>query len=212
LGVGRGRKWACRPFLSVKTQRFWRNRCESCLLTCVGFDSVQWRLHYNVDCDQEVDTYWTMAGHQFNEGKLDVKANILMWWKVHAVRFPYLSRLARRYLAMSATSASVERLFSVSGQVVTAKGLGSVCAVGLRRRSGGGRRGGWGVRLVAVAGCGAAGRSVGSASGRAAAPGSLAVLPLWVPFLGGSRSAALRGRARRGLGAAPGRGDRLRGR
>jgi hypothetical protein len=63
-----------------------------------------------------------MAGHQFNEGKLDVKANILMWWKVHAVRFPYLSRLARRYLAMPATSASVERLFSVSGQVVvTAK-------------------------------------------------------------------------------------------
>jgi hypothetical protein len=53
-----------------------------------------------------------MAGHQFNEGKLDVKANILMWWKVHAVRFPYLSRLARRYLAMPATSASVERLFS----------------------------------------------------------------------------------------------------
>jgi len=62
-----------------------------------------------------------MAGHQFNEGKLDVKANILIWWKVHAVRFPYLSRLARRYLAMPATSASVERLFSVSGQVVTAK-------------------------------------------------------------------------------------------
>ena len=74
-----------------------------------------------VDCDQEVDTYRKMAGHQFNEGKLDVKANILMWWKLHAVRFPYLSRLARRYLAMPATSASVERLFSVAGQVVTAK-------------------------------------------------------------------------------------------
>ena len=75
----------------------------------------------NVDCDQEVDTYRTMAGLQFNEGNLDVKANILMWWKQHAVRFPYLSRLARRYLAMPATSASVERLFSVAGQVVTAK-------------------------------------------------------------------------------------------
>jgi len=87
----------------------------------VGFDSVQCSFLYNVDCDQEVDTYRTMAGHQFNQGKLDVKANILMWWKLHAMRFPYLSRLARRYLAMPATSASVERLFSVAGQVVTAK-------------------------------------------------------------------------------------------
>jgi hypothetical protein len=93
--------------------------CQAQCMT-VGIQ-VQEPVHYNVDCDQEVDTYRTMAGHQFNEGKLDVKANILMWWKLHAVRFPYLSRLARRYLAMPATSVSVERLFSVAGQVVTAK-------------------------------------------------------------------------------------------
>ena len=75
----------------------------------------------NVHFEQEVDTYRTTAGEQFNDGELGMKANILMWWKKYAVRFPYLSRLARRYLAMPATSASVERLFSVSGQVVTAK-------------------------------------------------------------------------------------------
>ena len=45
----------------------------------------------------------------------------LTWWKHHAQALPYLSRLARRYLAMPATSAPVECLFSVSGQVVTAK-------------------------------------------------------------------------------------------
>lgn len=49
------------------------------------------------------------------------QGGILMWWKEHATRFPYLSQLARRYLAMPATSASVERLFSVAGQIVTAK-------------------------------------------------------------------------------------------
>ena len=47
-----------------------------------------------------------------------------------------------------------------------------------RRRSEGGRGGGGGLRLVAVAGYGAASRPVGSASARAAAPGSLAGLPL----------------------------------
>ena len=41
--------------------------------------------------------------------------------KEHAALFPYVSQLARRYLAMSATSASVERLFSVAGQVVSTK-------------------------------------------------------------------------------------------
>jgi hypothetical protein len=55
---------------------------------------------------------------------------------------------------------------------------GSGDAATQTRRSGGGRGGGWGLRLVAVAGCGAAGRPVGSASARAAAPGSLAGLPL----------------------------------
>ena len=65
--------------------------------------------------------YRETDGAQFNEGKLGVHSPILKWWKEHAVLFPYLSQVARRYLAMPATSASVERLFSVAGQVVTAK-------------------------------------------------------------------------------------------
>ena len=47
-----------------------------------------------------------------------------------------------------------------------------------RRLSEGGRGGGGGLRLVAVAGCGAASRPVGSASAHAASPGSLAGLSL----------------------------------
>ena len=65
--------------------------------------------------------YRAAAGSEFNDGKLASDAPILTWWKEHAARSPYLSQLARRYLAMPATSASVERLFSVAGQIVTAK-------------------------------------------------------------------------------------------
>jgi hypothetical protein len=47
-----------------------------------------------------------------------------------------------------------------------------------RRRSESGHDGGWRLRVAAVANCEAADRLVGSASPRAAAPGSLAGLPL----------------------------------
>ena len=70
---------------------------------------------------QELAFYRETAGSEFNAGKLARDAPILTWWKEHAAQFPYLSQLARRYLAMPATSASVERLFSVAGQIVTAK-------------------------------------------------------------------------------------------
>jgi len=60
---------------------------------------------------------------------------------------------------------------------------GSGDAATQTRRSGGGRGGGWGLRLVAVAGCGAAGRPVGSASARTAAPGSLAGLMMMILLL-----------------------------
>ena len=64
-----------------------------------------------------------------------------------------------------------------------------------RGRSAGGRGGGWRLRLVAVAGSRAAGRSVGSDSARAAVPGSLAGLPR-----------VFRSVARGGRGCSPGPG------
>ena len=74
-----------------------------------------------MSCLQELDFYRLTAGAQLNSGALHRDSPPLMWWKEHAAQFPYLSQLSRRYLAMPATRASVERLFSVAGQVVTAK-------------------------------------------------------------------------------------------
>ena len=41
----------------------------------------------------------------------------LMWWKQHQQEFPRLARMTRQYLAVPASSASPERLFSSVGLV-----------------------------------------------------------------------------------------------
>ena len=45
--------------------------------------------------------------------------NPLDYWKQNSYRFPILSILARRYLAIPATSASIERIFSISNNIIT---------------------------------------------------------------------------------------------
>jgi hypothetical protein len=42
----------------------------------------------------------------------------LLWWKKHAVRFPVLAVLARQWLAIPATSAPSERVFSHAGLTI----------------------------------------------------------------------------------------------
>ncbi|XP_053298983.1 E3 SUMO-protein ligase ZBED1 [Pleuronectes platessa] len=50
---------------------------------------------------------------------IDSEADPLAWWKLHQVTYSKLSKLARRYLCIAATSSPSERLFSTSGNVVT---------------------------------------------------------------------------------------------
>jgi len=38
--------------------------------------------------------------------------NTLVWWKRNSILYPNLAALARKYLAIQATSASSERIFS----------------------------------------------------------------------------------------------------
>jgi len=45
--------------------------------------------------------------------------DILAWWKTQEPVLPLLGEIARKYLCVTASSASAERLFSASGNVVT---------------------------------------------------------------------------------------------
>lgn len=50
---------------------------------------------------------------------LDSDANPLGWWYTHAVDFPIMANVARKYLCVCASSSVSERVFSTSGQIVT---------------------------------------------------------------------------------------------
>ena len=43
------------------------------------------------------------------------------WWKVNSTRYPYLTYIAKKYLAIPATSVPAERAFSVAGHIVNQK-------------------------------------------------------------------------------------------
>jgi len=68
----------------------------------------------------EFGGYYPLAGERNGEEK-NIELYPLDWWQFHQVRLPYLSRLARRTLAIPASSAATERLFSHTGNILTAK-------------------------------------------------------------------------------------------
>ena len=57
----------------------------------------------------------------FKENSVDCNTNILKYWQAKQYQYPVLSRIARDYLAIPASSAASERIFSVGGDIVTKK-------------------------------------------------------------------------------------------
>lgn len=57
----------------------------------------------------ELDNY-------LSEPCMDMDSNPLEYWSINCIKYPVLAKLASKYLAIPATSAPVERLFSVAGK------------------------------------------------------------------------------------------------
>ena len=65
------------------------------------------------DCTRELDLYVQAESlHSVNENPLE-------WWKKHEKKYPVLSTLAKTYLAVPATSAPTERVFSAASGILS---------------------------------------------------------------------------------------------
>ena len=67
-------------------------------------------LDVDVDVEAELNAYTRVQ-------QVPLDTDPLMWWKQHVQEFPRLARMVRQYLAVLATSASPQRLFSSVGLV-----------------------------------------------------------------------------------------------
>ena len=54
----------------------------------------------------------------YNAAIIDNIVDVLKWWKEHEHKYPILSKIARDYLCIPASSACVESIFSIAGNIV----------------------------------------------------------------------------------------------
>ena len=61
---------------------------------------------------QEIDQYLSYP-------LSDIKESANDWWKIEALRYLTVAKLAREYLCLRATSVAAEHVFSCGGNIVT---------------------------------------------------------------------------------------------
>ena len=71
------------------------------------------------DTDSQEAASKEVAKYLCIDSSLDQKP--LLWWKQYTSQFPYLSKLAKKYLCIPATSMSSKRVFSTAGHVINSK-------------------------------------------------------------------------------------------
>ena len=67
---------------------------------------------------QEITSYLAVDNLPFFDDE-DNENNPLHWWKTHCQDYLFLSKMARKYLCIQASSSPSERHFSKAGQVIT---------------------------------------------------------------------------------------------
>ena len=83
-----------------------QKKCKMSKLFSFLDDPVRIRPASN--CEQELEAYLN-----YDHLKSSDHTSALSFWRANADRFPKLSRLARKFLAAPATSAPVERVFTI---------------------------------------------------------------------------------------------------
>ena len=69
----------------------------------------------------DADRVSAEVGQYKTEDSISLSDDPLLWWKMHAQNFPILSRLAKIYLGIPATSVPSERVFSTAGDIISAQ-------------------------------------------------------------------------------------------
>lgn len=71
--------------------------------------------------DEKVQPEQELTEYLLKEPVVSIKTNPLEWWRSKREKYPVLSRLARKFLCLQATSVASERVWSTAGNVLTSR-------------------------------------------------------------------------------------------